>query len=66
MAACIGNSGICTALTEGGVDVCLRDRDGNTALHWGGRSGSVEVLKVLLRRNCPIGEKDVVVLLDGG
>ena len=64
MAACFNDVTLLTALIQnssnsndgGGCDVCLTDKDGNTALHWAGRGGCVEVLKVLLSRNCPIGE----------
>lgn len=46
---------ICRKLIEAGADVLVKDKDGNTALHWAARSGHCGVIKLLLNRNCPIG-----------
>lgn len=39
-----------------GVSVMGRDKDGNVAMHWAARGGNVALVRLLLSRNCPIGE----------
>lgn len=43
-------------LIEAGGDVLFRDKDGNTAMHWAARGGHGGLVRLLLSRNCPIGE----------
>lgn len=43
-------------IIEAGGDVTVRDKDGNTAMHWAARGGHVGLVRLLLNRNCPMGK----------
>jgi hypothetical protein len=47
---------LCRMFMEKGGDVNCRDKDGNTPLFWAVRSTHVKLVKLLLTRNCLIGE----------
>jgi hypothetical protein len=59
LACAWGRKGVVEFLLDRGADPAWHSKDGQTALHWAVIGGHLEIVKLLLRRNPPLGARNV-------
>jgi ankyrin repeat protein len=58
LACAWGRKGVVEFLLDRGADPAWHSKDGQTALHWAVIGGHLEIVKLLLRQNPPLGARN--------